>query len=247
MLAAFILVTVLVVAILGWNYRSKISLPGLGGVGTKVGGILSSLSSTSVNGTRRVEFLFLLGLVLFGTAIVMPSVYTWFWGNKGLTLFIALIVLGYVVKGPNSTFLLKMATIAILAIGIYGSLSTENILKKKWWPSKAEPDVTQAVPREVARQETQEAKIVSRTAELIATQYDFMWARVPDSATFDNFDCPPGTLMKVVHKGNPGGRTYDCDLKESIALGYGLLDLKLGFKSKSPETIPVVIRVLVSK
>ncbi len=198
--------------------------------------------SLEENGRKRFVFLFLLGLVLLGAWIVTPLVYTWFGENKWLALFVALIAIGYIIKGPRSTFVLRVAILALLSMGIYNGLSEENVIKKEWWPTNAKPTRIQPVP-----QEAHTPQFVKRTAELTATQHDFTWVRIPDLARLHNFGCPSGTLMAVVHKGNPNGHTYDCDQNVPIALGDGLLDFNIGFRSKKAEAIHVTVKVLIPK
>ena len=223
-----------------WKFGAKVSLPGLGGIGTKMGGVWSSFSLASESAQNRAQFLFLLGLVLLGTWIVTPFVYTWFGENKGLAFFIGFITLGYIIKVPKSTWVLKAEIVVLLLMGIYATLPKESPIKAPWFSLKLSP--SQLMAHEAPKQE-----LVQNTAELDATPNGFTWARIPDFATLHNFTCPSGTLMAVVHRDNPEGRTYDCDQKEPIALGDGLRDLKLGFQSKSSGTVPVVIHVLVSK
>ncbi len=177
-----------------WKFGTRIPLPGFGGVGAKVSGIFGSLSPTSENGKKRVEFLLLLGLILVGVGIAVPGLYTWFGENKGLTLFITLIIIGYIIKGPKSTFVLWTAIIALLVMGIYNGLHSENSVKQ-WW-SKDESAVAQHAP-------TKPVKTIKNTVDnFIVEPGKFKRVMFPSEATLiESFKvtCMEGCIVAVEH------------------------------------------------
>ncbi len=229
---------VLIAVFLYWKFGKKISLPGLGGIGSKMGGFFGSLSPTSEGAKSRLGTLFLLGLVLLGVAIVAPQLYTWIGEIEWLTLFFILLFVGYIISGPKSNWFLKSVLFVLLGLLVWDGISEENAVKV--WRNSPEPAQTQSVPKEAPK-----PKFVEHILELTAVQDDFTWVRIPGGATLHNFNCPLGTIMGVIHRDNPKERIYDCDNeKEEIALGDGIL--QLGFQSKDVKVIPVLIYLRVT-
>ncbi len=188
-----IVVFVILLAIfLYWKFGTRISLPGLGGVGARMEGFLGSLSPTSTDGKKRLEFLFLLVLVLLGAWIVTPFVYTWFGVNKELALLIFLIIIGYIVKGPSGTFVPKVAILALVLAGIYVSLPAENALKE-WFNVKTSPVAVVLAP----------LKTIRTTVEnIIAVPDDFKRIRFPAGATMIEgytVSCYEGCRLRIDH------------------------------------------------
>ncbi len=227
-----IVVFVILLAIfLYWKFGTRISLPGLGGVGARMEGFLGSLSPTSTDGKKRLEFLFLLVLVLLGAWIVTPFVYTWFGVNKGLALLIFLIIIGYIVKGPSGTFVPKVAILALVLAGIYVSLPAENTLKE-WFSKKEGPAETQPLP-------TAKQKKISITRDVTMT---WMEIQTPNGYRLSSAKCPANAMMRVIgpniHKGD-----IDCDnqitLEEDMVLGARLwFRAKEGSASVTSRYVP---------
>lgn len=82
-----------------------------------------------------------------------------------------------------------------------------------------------------------EPATATKTAHVTATAEDYTWVRIPPQSTLEKFACPSGVIMAVVHQGDPAGQTYDCDT-DTVALNVnGVIDLMLGFKSKTSMPI----------
>ncbi len=221
---------ILLAIFLYWKFGTKVSLPGSGGLGAKMSGMLGSLSSTSESEGKRVEFSILLTFVLAGVAILVPSLYTWFWGNKGLAFFIAIITIVYIIKGPKSAtvlFVLKMLIVAILLTGVYNGLNKENAMKE-WFAQDAEPARTPA-----AAAFGGEILLTSKRSEIV----EFIPLKM------NRIYCStPGVMMRIVYGGTdpeatvgPSGSKMSCPTQyETFSIGKKLYNVQFHFPTNAP-------------
>lgn len=236
-----IVVFVLLLAIfLYWKSGARISLPNLGNVGAKVGGILGSFSLTS-SSTEEFKSRSLWFCILVGAA-------AFHWGHTAIPLLVFLVIRSFFLPTTNLSVFIRWAYIVMMLIFAFIPGTRDYTLAKWHNFTMATTQMGEEAknPHVAQKQRPVASQFIKRTAELDAVQDGFTWVRVPDFGKLHNFTCPSGVIMVSVHRYNPSGSTYDCDEGSPIALGDGLLDWHLGFRSKA-RVIHVVIPVLVPK
>lgn len=184
---------------------------------------------------HRLEFCFILFLVLVGIATAIPWVYSWLWEHSGLMLFMALIILGYIIKPPKSPWVLKLEVFMLLLMGIYSGIPAEN----KGWFQKTTASVSHRETTVVSKQRATENP-KERTIEVVAEPGAFTEVKIPPTTSF-RWDIQDGCLVAVMHAGNPHGTIYDC--ADHIELGNNIQNLRLGFSSKTQTPVRVAVRL----
>lgn len=195
-----------------------------------------------------LEIFLVLGLIMYVTWKGSPNVVLWMKTHVEFAVLIGLvIVLWAVFKTPKSAWFLWMELGVLVVLAVFATLpetTQKDVLA--WRPWSTEPPKGTATVPHVAQGPKKTVLSVMLTEPGVPMEI----GNIPDFSRFEagDFNCPSNTTMLVVHKGEPSGKPYDCDLAtEEIKLGNDNRGLRIWFVLKQGAPPKEVVVVATAK
>jgi hypothetical protein len=223
------------------KYGSKIPIPELGGVSSKLGLVFGSLIKLNEKG-NRLELLTLSIALGIAAWFVKPEIYTvWVTNNGKLAAFIIVgVILWFFFKPPKRTWFLYFELVTLTVMAVFATLPTdtqESISEWRPWSTTPPP------PRKTTKVPASTPQTGPRRVELpvvLAKPGILTEVRgIPENFGELDFNCSTDIVMWITHDSLPDGEPKDCE--EPINLGKGLKGLRLWVQSKTARDIPIVV------